>query len=188
MRQLIDLNRIYETYIRLPYVTNQTLRTGYNKINYACSQEYLEFLQFRIYPLINELKRKKIIKWYHFLWHPLPDKTGEAIHIRMEIPKGGIRELKKHLPEDCLFTKKISKKTMLNGIEGVNKNLLAHGNLEYAWWLIGECSEWVMSLICIHRYLTIKEVRQFIHYFDNQLYMEPYQRENRIIRKLRKMF
>ena len=188
--QLINMNRIYETYFPLPFVAEQTLRTSNGNVNYACSQDYLEFIQFMIVPLIQGLKYgMRVINWYQFLWHPLPDKSGkDAIHIRMEVPRGGLRRLKKYLPKECVYTKKIPKKVMLGAIEGVNKNLLKDDDLQYAWWIIGQGSKWVIEdLIHHHKYLSIKEVRQFIHFYDNQLFMIPYTKESRLKRFIMKV-
>lgn len=154
----INFNNIYETYIRIPLPFNHIT--------------YINFLRSKVFPLIHELQDKNIIKWFCFLLHLLPKSKDEAaVHIRLELTKDmGIKNLRNILPDFCEYTTKLNGEILLDKIEGINKEILKDSNLEEAWWIIGECSVWIMNMLEAHSDDTdipIQQVGQFLHYFAN---------------------
>jgi len=121
-------------------------------------------------PTFPRLLEEGSINWYHFLIHPCPssvdpDPRNACLHVRFS-PGGKSVDL----PEYCEATKKIAP---LPGISGVNKYLLKNEEIEEAWRIIGEQSQWVVNLINIHRddtgWIPIDQIVQFMHFYSNML-------------------
>lgn len=128
-------------------------------------------IRFKIYPMISRLKSDGIINWYHFLIHPNPkDRFNKYFHIRFSVIKDIDRVDDLQLPEYCASTKKIDP---IQTISGINKDLLKNEEIEEAWRLIGEQSEWIMNMINIHKenigWIPIEQFIQFMHFFMNMM-------------------
>ena len=156
----INFNSIYETYVRVPL---------------PCSwDDYIWLLRSKAIPLITDLRNRKLIGWYCFLFHPLPGyKDRVGLHIRMELLNDhGPEGLRKVLPDFCELTEKLDKETLLDKISGIDKDILKDSNLAEAWRILGECSEWIVSMLGVHKEgvkIPIQQVYQFLHYFANAL-------------------
>jgi len=84
----------------------------------------------------------------------------------------GPEGLRKVLPDFCELTEKLDKETLLDKISGIDKDILKDSNLAEAWRILGECSEWIVSMLGVHKEgvkIPIQQVYQFLHYFANAL-------------------
>jgi hypothetical protein len=97
---------------------------------------------------------------------PLDNRS--FIHLRLE-PKAGmeINDFIGKLPDHFIKPKPDT----LGRIEGIDVSILRNGDWAYAWKVLGEGSEWILSLVESHegRHLTLQQITQFLHYFTNPL-------------------
>lgn len=57
-------------------------------------------------------------------------------------------------------------------ISGIEKSLLKNEEIEEAWRILGEQSEWLMSMLNIHKEnvgIPIEQITQFMHFYFNML-------------------
>lgn len=135
---------------------------------------HLDMLRTHIMPLISVLKEKWEVKWYCFLIHnstngvPIP-YDGPQYHIRFENSVGMEKtELITHLPDYCEMLREI--KSSNNKISGIDEKLLRNDDVGEAWRIIGETSEWILSLIDAHKPeipISPNQIAQFLHYIAN---------------------
>jgi len=169
------LNRMWHTYIKLGLPSEITLKL------------IQDVIRFKIYPLISDLQENEFINWYHFLIHPNPKDSKDSnlyFHIRFSVKKeiNNIADL--NLPHYCEenLTEKINP---IYEIKGINSNILKKEEIEEAWKIIGEQSEWVINMINIHKEdieIPTIQIIQFMHFFMNmfglgmqaQLKMPPF--------------
>lgn len=148
-----DLERMWETRIKVGPKRNLTYKMFQDTIRHEIASTFP--------PLLEEGK----IRWYHFLYHRYPeDESNAYFHIRFS--PGPI-----DLPEYCVATKKIDP---LRGISGVNKSLLKNEEIEEAWRILGEQSQWIIGLINIHKEdksIPIKQIVKFMHFYTNMLWL-----------------
>jgi hypothetical protein len=58
----------------------------------------------------------------------------------------------------------------VESITGIDKASLKNEDIEEAWRIIGEQSEWVLEMLSVHKDdtgVTPYEIAQFLHFFDN---------------------
>ena len=167
-----DMNRMWETFIKI----GLRKETSFGRI--------INMIRFNIYPMIEDLKQKKIINWYHFLIHnresgvpTTEDDNNLYFHIRFTLNKNiEVKEEKDvngFLPNYCVLTRK-RKPRRIERISGIDKSLLRNEKIEEAWRIIGEQSEWLLNMLDIHKEdVEIdkypKQIAQFLHYFFNML-------------------
>lgn len=173
-----NLNRTWETFIKIPSEENMTYAILLRNV---CNT-----IRFKIYPMISDLKSKNMLKWYCFLLHPSRRKgdTNSYFHIRFE-PKEGIDDKERVnaiLPNFC--EKDITANFMdveenPKEINGIDNPLLKNEEIEEAWKILGEQSEWFMNMLNIHKEnvdITAKQIGQFLHFYFNMsqlLFMCP---------------
>ena len=168
----VDLSRTCETWIRIPDITRVDMQNKEGAL-LRCCEPYLGFLHSEVIPLIRQLKDREIIKWFCFLVHPLLHQLDgvPCVHIRMELADGvGIDELKRNLSDSYECTCPVCEAEMSVIPEGLEKEILKGCNSEEAWWVIGQGSEWIISMLEAHspdKDVTLKQVRQFLHYIHN---------------------
>ena len=166
-----DLNRMWETFIKIGLPNEASLGRIINTI------------RFKVSPTIEDLKQQKIINWYCFLMHDrksgvptTEDDNNLYWHIRFE-PKQDMNP-KDFLPRYCVKTRKVKFEWIADisiGIgEVMDKSLLKNGKIEEAWRIIGEQSEWFLNMLNIHKEdVEInkyhKQIAQFLHYYFNML-------------------
>ena len=151
-----NLDKMWETFVKIP--------PNSNPINLIRSQ---------IIPLISELKDRGSVRWYHFVIHnresgvPTSQNDKNAyFHIRFEFEgtdPSGI------LPNRCVMTRKTGR---IENITGIDKALLKDGEIEEAWRIIGEQSEWVTSMLSIYKEgvdIPTIQIVQFLHYYFNMM-------------------
>ncbi len=162
---MIDLDRIYETFIKIPIPFSW--------------DAYINVLRTKVSPLISNLYAEKVIKWYCFLLHDrksgvptTEDDTVPYIHIRLEVnEREEDDKLYSMLPPYCVMTRKIPR-TDISQIAGIDKSLLKNFQIEEAWNILGESSVWILKMLEAHsscEKITIQQIAQFLHYFSNAL-------------------
>lgn len=154
-----NLNQMWETWVKIGPRASLTPKLLQSEI------------RNKISPMISRLKNKKIINWYHFLCHPYPKEPNNGyFHIRFSVIRNIERVDALNLPEYCVSTKKIGP---LRKIVGIDKVLLKNEEIEEAWRIIGEQSEWIINLINIHKedvgWVPITQFVQFMHFFMNMM-------------------
>jgi hypothetical protein len=78
--------------------------------------------------------------------------------------------LLKTLPDYCIDPKTLTRNDV-DSISGIAKPLLKNEEIEEAWRIIGEQSEWVIHLVDSHKdpRIPIPHFVQFMHYYMNML-------------------
>lgn len=159
-----DLNRMWETFIKMSW---EDIRGG----------EHLNIIRFKIHQIISFLKDDGIINWYCFLIHDrksgVPtseDDTNPYFHIRFALEKDvDPNKFLITLPEYCVMTRKIDRKSV-ESISGIDKSLLKKEEIEEAWRIIGEQSEWLLNLLNIYKQdvnIPLQQIAQFLHFYSN---------------------
>jgi hypothetical protein len=160
------LERMWETYVKLGMpqtVTNQLL---------------FSTIRSKLYPMLHTLKIEHTIKWYCFLLHPSRTKGDQNFyfHIRLE-PKDEINNTEQVLnilPDYCEKEMTVLCKDVENitSISGIDKSLLKNEEIEEAWRILGEQSEWLMNMVNIYKeevIVPVSNITQFMHFFLNML-------------------
>lgn len=168
-----DLNRMWETFIRIGLA---------NQVPVA---RVIHMIRFNVYPMISDLRDKKIIDWHFFLIHnwrtgvpTTPDDKNLYFHIRFTVNKDievkNEKDVDNLLPNYCVMTRKIKRKRVENihmsKTEDMDKSLFRNEKIEEAWKIMGEQSEWVMNMLNIHKKeveVPVKHIGQFLHYYFN---------------------
>jgi hypothetical protein len=153
--QVPDMNNVWETFIRI-----------------SPDENVINAIRSRIRPLIFHLRDEGLIGWYHFLIHnqksgvpTSDDDTAAYFHIRFEVKGADVNEI---LPAYCVMTRKHAPES----IYGIDKTLLKNEQIEEAWRVIGDQSEWVLNMLAIHKddaEIPSKQIAQFMHYYSNML-------------------
>jgi hypothetical protein len=152
-----DLSRVIETSVPIP-----SLEFG------AC----LGQLRLDVLPHIRKLQAGGQLRWFSFLIHPAsqlldgdPDDRTPVIHIRLE-PTDDldtdqfIALLPSHFDRPVLRA--------LSEIDGLDPSILCDGDWAHGWRLVGESSDWVLTLLENHQATpTPQQVVQFLHYITN---------------------
>jgi hypothetical protein len=161
-----NLSKMWETYIKLGLpqtITNKLL---------------LDTIRLKLYPMLHNLKSENTIKWYCFLLHG-SRKNGDPnlyFHIRIE-PKDEIKDREQVisiLPNYCEkeMTELSNNVEDVTSISGIDKPLLKNEEIEEAWRILGEQSEWLMDMLNIYKdevIVPISNIMQFMHFFLNML-------------------
>jgi len=178
-----DLEQMWETFIKIPDLFQMWLAFEKNptedkiaKINNCVCN----MIRFKIYPLISLLRNNGVIDWYCFLIHDrnygVPtseDDNNLYFHIRFEVKKDvNLNQFLISLPNYCVMTRRISPR-MVESINGIDKALLKNEEIEEAWRIIGEQSEWLLNMLNTHKEdvdIPFKQVAQFLHYYFNMTF------------------
>jgi len=168
-----DLNRIIETFIPIPIDSQK------NPI--AVWQDYADLLRTTVAQIIRERREQNQIRWYSFLVHNqqsgVPTTPNDArlfVHLRMELASGvdeGVFIAK--LPPTCLMAGKMQVPTPPS-LDTIDITFLKNSNVSEGWKILGESSEWVLSMLDSHDTHTKvppQNVAQFLHYIGNQLFV-----------------
>ena len=161
-----DLNKMWETFVRIGIP------------DYASPKPFLDFfnliqiIRSKIYPMISRLQNDGVINWYCFLVHDrksgvptTEDDYNCYFHIRVSLRN----DVEPSFPNYCVMTRKI-KREWVESISGIDKSLLKNEEIEEAWRIIGEQSEWLLGLLNIYKDeldIPPQQIKQFFHYFFN---------------------
>jgi len=161
----------------------ETIRKNPTEDNLAkISNRVCTMIRFKLYPLISNLRQKKIINWYHFLIHnrrsgiPTTENDNNAyFHIRVALRKDvKSKDFRDSLPNYCVMTRKIERERV-ESISGINKSLLRNEEIEEAWRIIGEQSEWLINMLNIHKEdieIPFQQIAQFLHFYANMTQLQ----------------
>jgi len=144
--------------------------------------KHIEKLRHDLSPLISRLKDYGIIDWYCFLIHDrasgVPTTNDDAnpyFHIRFALREGVDPEtLLSSLPKYCVMTRQI-KREWVDSILGIDKTLLKNGEIEEAWRIIGEQSEWLLNMLNIYgedTEMPLQQIAQFLHFYANMTQLQ----------------
>jgi hypothetical protein len=153
--ELPDLTRIVDTFVSI-------------------GNDYYKRLYQDVIPAIRHMQNEHKLRWYSFLIHRADQLDGRAdegkiyIHLRFE-PAPGV-EMKDFIAQlPPLFEKPIA--VVLGEIGGVEQKVLKNQDWAYAWKMLGESSEWIVSLFDAHVNSSVPTLNiiQFMHYITNAL-------------------
>jgi hypothetical protein len=126
-------------------------------------------IRSQVSEVVKTLMMKKMANWYQFLIHERDNKLG--FHIRFSLTEGvDSEDFKKALPSYCLDSRPIERKAV-ESIEGIIKPLLKNEEIEEAWRIIGEQSEWVINMLASFKDggFPVQQYAQFMHYYLNMM-------------------
>ena len=161
-----DLDQMWETFIKIPIEDNTiSLNNIYDTI------------RSKIYPMISRLRDDGMLDWYCFLIHnrnsgvpTSEDDDDPYCHIRIALKKDlRPKDFRESLPNYCVMTRKIEHE-WVESISGIDKSLLKNDEIEEAWRIIGEQSEWVIEMLNIHKKdveISPHQIGQFLHFYSN---------------------
>lgn len=160
-----NLDRTWETFVNLGLIGFTTRLQVYNA------------MRSKLCPMLSSLKSGKKIKWYCFLLHDRK-KLGDPnlyFHIRFE-PEDGIndKEAVNKILWDYCDKDKTARFTDVEPkpkeISNIDNSQLKDEEIEEAWKILGEQSEWVMNMVNSHKEnmeITEAQIAQFMHFFLN---------------------
>lgn len=162
---------VVETFIPVPITSQVTTLQLW--------QQYVSILRTKVSPLVKNLKGSKLISWYSFLLHnrasgvpSTPDDVGLYIHLRVELaPFIQENQVRKALPDYCQMTR-IMPGPHPHPISGLDASFMKDGDIAQAWKVLGESSEWVLSMLDAHapdQDLPLQHLAQFLHFIGNQV-------------------
>lgn len=135
---------------------------------------HIAIIREKIFPLISRLENEEIINWYCFLIHDgkhgVPTNENDKnpyFHIRFALIKD--IDPKNFLPDYCVLTRKIEV-GWVEEITGIDKPLLKNEEIEEAWRIIGEQSEWLSRTLDIFKSdvdIPLRDIGQFLHFYAN---------------------
>jgi hypothetical protein len=173
-----NLNRTWETFIKIPSEENMPYSILLRNV---CNT-----IRFKIYQMVSDLKSKNMLKWYCFLLHPSRRKgdTNSYFHIRFELKEGidDKERVNAILPDYCekdMTANFMDIEENPREIGGIDNPLLKNEEIEEAWRILGEQSEWFRNMLNIHKEnvdITAKQIGQFLHFYFNMsqlLFMCP---------------
>ena len=164
-----DMDRMWETFVRLEVETRRPV-----------SDSVFNTIRVKIGPLISRISG--MIDWYCFLVHgrtsgvpTTPDDGRAYFHIRVSLRSNvNPEDFMESLPDYCLMTRKVEREWVkdISIGEGTKfgTSLLKGEKIEEVWRIIGEQSEWLLSMLSIYRenvQIPIQHIGQWFHYFFN---------------------
>lgn len=162
-----NLSRVWETYVEIP--SNNEM--GYSSFLINA----YGILRLKVRPMISDLTQNGT-EWYCFLFHPsrIQNDRKRYWHIRFE-PREGIDdkdEVNAILPDFCDKTMTVRCKDVedINHISGIDESLIKNNEIEEAWRILGEQSEWFLNMLEIHKEnvtISSRQIGQFLHFFFN---------------------
>jgi len=164
-----NLDLMWETFIKIGLPRKTPLVRLYDTI------------QFDISSVISILRDNDVGNWYSFLIHDrnsgVPtneDDNNLYIHIRFTLRDNvNHKEILSSLPKYCEMTRHIEPRP--NSITGIDESLFKDENIDEAWRILGEQSEWFLQLLNAHKEdVTIppQHIGQFLHYFANMAQLQ----------------
>jgi hypothetical protein len=160
-----DLDKMWETFIKLTW---DDILNG----------KHIDVIRKKVQPVIFGLKNEGLIRWYSFLIHDrrsgvptTEDDNNPYFHLRFESEEDNPKDF---LPNYCVLTRKIDMECVKDISIGkgilFDKSLLKDEGIEEVWRIIGEQSEWLLSMLGIFKddiNIPLPYVGQFLHYFSD---------------------
>lgn len=118
------------------------IRIGVPQSHQDLFSKAVSIIRSQVSEVVTTLEIKKITDWYQFLIHGRED-NNLYFHIRFSLAKGvNSKDFLEALPSYCLDPKPVERKEV-ELISGIMKPLLKNEEIEEAWRIIGEQSEWL---------------------------------------------
>jgi hypothetical protein len=162
-----NFDRMWETFIRIGEFDIITPNKPFIDV-----PKIIQIIRFKINPMISRLLEDGVINWYCFLIHgkdsgvpTTRDDNNAYFHIRVS----AVEDKEPSFPDYCIMTRKI-KRDWVSSITGINKSLLKNEEIEEAWRIIGEQTEWLLNMLDIYKEdieLPPNQIAQFYHFFAN---------------------
>jgi hypothetical protein len=156
-----NLDRMWETWIKIG------IPQGYQELfNRAVS-----IIRSQVSETVSVLETREMIDWYQFLIHGKENDGNLYFHIRFSLRNGtDSKDFLDSLPSYCLDPKHIERRDV-ESISGILKTLLKNDEIEEAWRIIGEQSEWIIHMVSIHKDggIPIQQFIQFMHFYTNMI-------------------
>lgn len=160
-----DLNRLLETFIRIG--TEST------------HDQHFRTLRTKVAPLVHDLRSRNLVGWFSFLVHnhdsgvpTTPDDASAYLHLRFErLPGVDHNTVVAALPDYCVLTQ-AGPPVDERSLQPADHTAFIAPEVATGWGLFGASSEWVLDFACAHRddrSVPSVNLRQFLHYFGNQL-------------------
>ncbi|MGH2361841.1 MAG: hypothetical protein ACRDGM_15040, partial [bacterium] len=140
------------------------------------TSDYLQQLRRDVLPFIRQLQADGHIRWFSFLLHAAGQLSGRdpadatlVIHLRLEmVGDGDSATFAKLLPAHFLTPTSVQ----LSDVSGVDGSELRELDWARAWRLVGEASEFVLSLLEEYKEPpSPQRAIQFLHFITNGLGM-----------------
>ncbi len=151
-----DLDRIWETYIPIPWD--------------GADNTHVRIMRKQLVPLIHGLKERRIIDWYCILIHNKDGDDNIYLHTSFALRKGVKPSLLLDSLPDYFVTKRKVEVGRLRKIADIDDGLLKDHDIREAWRIIGEQSEWFLDMLSIHSEdaeVFPFQIAHFLHYFWN---------------------
>jgi len=161
-----DLNQMWETFIRIEKFDPITPNKPFIDIS-----KIIRMIRVQVHTMISRLIREGTINWYCFLIHTknrvptTKDDNNAYFHIRVSVTNN----TEPSFPDYCVMTRRIER-DWVKSISGIDKSLLKNEEIEEAWRIIGEQSEWLLKMLNIHKEdveVPPRQIGQFYHFFAN---------------------
>jgi hypothetical protein len=156
-----NLKRLYRVWIKI----QQPLSTE------ALFSNAANIIKSQISELVTSLENNKMIDWYYFLIHGKNNDPNNAYFDLVFSVSEGIDfgNFVKALPTYCLDPEQL--KEFGEAISGIASSQLKNEEIEEAWKIIGEQSEWVIHMLSSHKdnEVTIQQYLQFMHFYMNMM-------------------
>lgn len=129
-------------------------------------------IKSQISEAVTILEGQEMIDWYYFLIHGKNDDPNNAyfdvVFSVREDKK--FEDFVKALPIYCLNPEQLAK-GFGDSISGLTKSQLKNDEIEEAWKIIGEQSEWVIRMLASHKDgdISIQQYVQFMHFYMNMM-------------------
>jgi hypothetical protein len=157
-----NLKRLYRVWIRI----------GQSQPTEALFSNAARIIKSQISELVTSLQNNKMIDWYYFLIHGKNNDTNNAYFDLVFSVSEGIdfKNFVEALPTYCLDPEQVVQ-GFGESISDITNSQLKNNEIEEAWKIIGEQSEWVIRMLSSHNdnEITIQQYIQFMHYYMNMM-------------------
>ena len=158
-----NLDRMWQVWIKIG-IPQSSYQDLFNSV--------VNIIRSQVTEAVSILETRNMIDWYYFLIHNKEDDNVNLyFHLVFSLREGvESRDFLGLLPSYCLDPKQIGR-GYGESISGIEKMLLKNNEVEEAWRIIGEQSEWTIHMVNIHKdgKLTIPQFIQFMHFYMNTM-------------------
>jgi hypothetical protein len=157
-----SLDKLWRTWIKIGF-PQQTVEANFSSV--------VKVIRSQVTEVVSILETKQMIDWYYFLIHrkdndPTVGYFDVIFSVKEDVTS---EEFVKALPSYCLEPKHLEH--FGESISGIPKEQLKNEEIEEAWRIIGEQSEWIIYIVNVYKdgELTIPQFIQFMHFYMNMM-------------------
>jgi len=157
-----NLDRLWQVWIKIGILPNSIEE----RLRRATS-----IIKAQVTETVSILETKEMIDWYYFLIHKKENDNNLYFHLLLSLKEGvNSEDFLMAIPSYCLEPKHLGREYG-ESISEITKTQLKNDEIEEAWKLIGEQSEWMIHLVNAHKdgEMAIKQVIQFMHFYMNMM-------------------